>query len=105
MRQQRGVFRKPGPVHAIEDEIGQLSDSGMSEMLAAGEDSAEQDRGIDRRHLGIPNSFSRVDVREVIEETAMLRQFSPQKAKGGNRSFNRRIPGNETPLLSNAQRG
>ena len=50
-------------------------------MLAAGEDAAKQNRRVDRRNFRIPEPLARVDIGPVVEETAMVRQFLPQKAK------------------------
>ena len=79
VRKQACIFRKPGPVHAIEDGMGQLVDVFVLKMLAAGQHAAEQNRGIDRRDLRIPHSLAGVDIREVIEESAMRGQLVPEK--------------------------
>ena len=73
MGQQRGVLGEPGPVHAVEDGVGQLADFGIVKVLAAHEHAAEQNRGVDRGDLGIPDALAGVDVGEVIEKSAMGR--------------------------------
>ena len=45
-------------------------------MLAAGEDAAEQDRGVDGGDFRVPDAFAGVDVGEVKEESAMGGQLS-----------------------------
>ena len=79
MREQSGVFREPGPLDAIEYGVGELRNRFVVKMLLAGEDAAEEDRGIDRRYLRVPHSFTGVDIGEVIEESAMSGQFVPQE--------------------------
>src|SRR5450631_164517 len=74
-------------------------------MLAAGENSAHQDRGVDRGNLGIPQSFAGIDVRPVIKETSMVGQRSPQEAQGSERPVAGVIIGNESALLPDAQSG
>src|SRR5271165_1559462 len=76
----------------------------MPEMLAAGQDSAKQNRSVNRRHFRIPHPLSGIDVCEVIEKTAVLGQLLPQEAKPGNRPFHRGIPRYETAPISNAKR-
>ena len=49
------------------------------ENAGAGKDAAEKDRGIDGRYLGVPHSFSGVDIGEVIEESAVRWQLVPEK--------------------------
>src|ERR1700688_1092564 len=69
VRQQRRVLRQPAPINAVKDLIGQQTDLGMFlEVLAAGENSAEQDGGVNRRNLGIPHSLAGVNVGEMVEE-------------------------------------
>ena len=60
----------------------QLDDVAIRKVLAAGQDAAEQDGGVDRGDFGIPDPFAGVDVGEVIEESAMRRQLPPKKYEG-----------------------
>jgi len=58
-------------------------------MLAAGEDAAKKDGGINGRYLRIPHSFAGVDIGEVIEESAMRGQLVPQKGQALENAFAR----------------
>jgi hypothetical protein len=87
MRDQRGVFGEPAPIDAVEDEVRKFDDRGMAEMLAAGDDTAEQDRGVDRRYFGVEHALAGFGIGEVIEESAMVRQLLPQEAKRGEEAL------------------
>jgi len=78
-REQRGVFGDPGPVDAIEDGVGEVDDVLILKVLAAGEDAAEQDGGVDGGDFGVPDAFAGVDVGEVKEEAAMGGELSPEE--------------------------
>src|SRR5208282_5405343 len=54
----------------------------MREMLPAGENSAEQDGGVDGGDFRIPNSLASINIAEVIEEAPMVGQFLPQETQG-----------------------
>ena len=105
MGQQRGVFREPGPVHAVEDCMCEFDDVAILKVLAAGKDAAEQDRGIDGRDFGVPDSFAGIDVGEVIEESAMRRQLPPKKYECRNDAQARVLVGDEAALFCNADCG
>jgi len=74
-------------------------------VLAAGEDAAEQNCGIDRRDLGVPDSFAGIDVGEVKEESAMRRQLPPKKDEGRDDAQARILVGEEAALLRDADCG
>ena len=50
-RKKARVFRKPIPLHAIEDGVSEVVDILVLKMLPASEHAAKQDRGIDRGDL------------------------------------------------------
>ena len=105
MGEQCGVFRKPRPIDAAEDQVGQLHDIGMPEVFTASQDSTEEYGGVDGGDFGVPHALAGVDVGEVIEESAMMRHFFPQEAEGGKDALQGGAPGNEAALLGDAQRG
>ena len=73
-----------------------LFDLAVLEMLPAGEDAAKQNRSVDRRYFGVPNSLAGVDIREMIEKAAMVRQLivqEPESCKDARFGFGaRNIP-------------
>src|SRR5258708_34612145 len=77
----------------------------MAEVLAACQNSTQQDCRVYRRDFGIPDSFARVYVGKVIEKTAMLRDLFPQKTKRRENSFQSIFSSNETAVVSDAQGG
>ena len=74
-------------------------------MFAAGKDSTQQNRRIDGGDFGIPNSFSSVNVGEVVEESAMVRQLLPKESEGGKNAFQRSVAGNQASLFADAESG
>src|SRR5580693_6797616 len=73
------------------------------EMSPASEQAAQQDGGIYGRDFGIPNSFSRINVGEMVEKTSMCGHLFPQKAQSSQYpvpSIGRR---NKFPLLTDAK--
>ena len=81
MRKNAGIFRKPVPIDAIENFVGQLADFGMLEILAAGEDATKQNGSVHRRNFGLPQSFARADIGPVIIKAALLGHFFPEKTQ------------------------
>ena len=77
----------------------------MAKVLAAGEDSAQQNGRVNGGNLGIPNSLSVINVGKVVEEAAMVRQLLPEEPKGGKNAFQRIAGGNEAALISDAKSG
>ena len=47
MRQKRCVFRKPRPLDAVGDAVGEQGYVGVAEMSAAGENAAEENGSVD----------------------------------------------------------
>ena len=80
VRQNRRIFREPAPVHAIKDFGGQRADFGVREMLPAGEDPAEKNRGVNGGDFRIPQSLARIDIGPVIEKAAMIGKFSSNES-------------------------
>ena len=74
-------------------------------MLAAGQHAAQQDRGIDGRDLRIPNPFTRLLVREMIEESTVVGHRLPEKPKRGNHAIARILEGHVAALLTDAEGG
>ena len=56
-----------------------LIDVSVLKILPAGENAAQQDGRVHRRNLGFPYPFAGVDVRKMIEESAMRGYFVPQE--------------------------
>jgi len=75
---ERSVVSSASQVHSTRSKR-QLGDGFVAEVLLAGEDSAQQHGRIDRRYLGIPHPFTRVDIGEMVEKTAMRGQLVPQE--------------------------
>src|ERR1700679_3025295 len=95
MRQQRSVFREPGPIDAAEETGCKFYYFRMAKVLAAGKDSAQQNGRVNGRNFGIPNSFPGVEVSKVVEESAMIRQLLPKEAKRGENAFQGIAGGNQ----------
>lgn len=71
--QQSGVpIEHPAKIDAVVDLIGEPRDLSILEILARGQHSAEQQRSIDRRDLGVPYTLARVGIHEVIEPALLL---------------------------------
>src|ERR1022692_3713058 len=77
----------------------------MLEVLAAGKNSTKQDGRVDRRDFGVPHSFTRVNVGEVIKESSMRGQLFPRKPQLSHNSLARLGQWNVSAFLSNAKRG
>src|SRR5258708_30836322 len=77
----------------------------MAEVLAACQNSTQQDCRVYRRDFGIPDSFPCVYVGKVIEKTAMLRDLFPQKTERRENSFQSIFSCDEATLSPNAQGG
>src|SRR5580700_11317992 len=75
----------------------------MAKVLAARKDSAEQNGGIDGGNLGIPNSFSTVNVGKVVEEPSVVRQLLPQEPERDKHAFEGIAARNQSALLSDAE--
>jgi len=80
----------------------QQRDVGVAKMSAAGQDAAEQNGSVDRRHLGIPYPVSGVNVRPVIEEAAVMNEFTRKKFQGGDDSLASVGMRNEAALVTDA---
>src|SRR5215467_8556353 len=76
MRQRHAVVQHPAEVSATINLVGQAANALVGKVFAAGENSAKQKRGIDRRNLGLPEPIAAMNVDEVIEE-APLAQGRP----------------------------
>ncbi len=73
-RDQRRARLCPGPVHAGVNGVDQLPDPrfvvvGLIEPALAEQHSGQQQRGVHRRQLAVPEPQAAVHVEEVIEET------------------------------------
>ena len=77
----------------------------MMEMFAAGEDAAEQNRGVDGRDLGIPHALAGVDVGEVIEKSAMIGKLLREEVESGDHAFDGIAAGNEAALVGDSDCG
>src|ERR1700722_5291102 len=75
----------------------------MLEVLPAGKNSAEQDGGVDRGNLGIPDSFAGVKVGKVVEESPMGGQLFPKKTQASHDTLACVGERNIAPLVSNAE--
>ena len=103
MRQDARVLRQPVPVDTIEHLTRQLLDLGVPEVLAAGEDPAEQNCAVDGGDFGIPEAVAGVDVGPVVEEAAMVRHLFPKKAQPGEDPAARFIIRDPPALLADAE--
>src|SRR5271170_229547 len=81
----------------------QIRDRLILKMLPARQHTTQQHRRVHRRHFGIPHSFTRVDIRKVIEESTMRRKFVPQKRQALDHAPPSLRVAHETPLLTNAE--
>src|ERR1017187_8825047 len=77
----------------------------MMKVLAAHENSAEQNRRIHRGHFGVEHALPGFGVGEVVEKPAVIGQLFPQKAQGGDDSLHRSAGGDEAPMFTNAESG
>src|ERR1039458_7319459 len=77
----------------------------MTEVLAAGKNSAQENSRIHRRHFRVEHAFSGFRVSEVVEKTAMVGHVFPEKTEGNDDALQCVGGGNEAPLLSYAESG
>src|SRR6478672_2671362 len=82
----------------------QQCDVGVAEVSAAGENAAQQDRGVDGGNFRVPDSFSSVDIAPVVKETAMMRQLRGKEPQGGKYAQARFRAGDETSAIADAKR-
>ena len=75
----------------------------MLEVLPAGKNPTKQDGCVDRRNLGVPNSFACVYIGKVIEESTMSGQLLPQEAQAGYGPLARVGQRNIAAFLSNTE--
>ena len=71
----RGAVEHPRPVHALVDLLRQGFDLAILKPGPGGQDSAQQDRGVDGRKLRPGPAPAGLNVREVIEEAVHLRHL------------------------------
>jgi hypothetical protein len=83
--------------------VREQRDVGVAEMGAAGENAAEQDGGIDGGDFGVPDAPASVDIGEVIEEAAMVRQFVTQELQRGDHALAGFRAGYKAAQVSNAK--
>jgi hypothetical protein len=74
-------------------------------VLAAREHAAEQNRRVDGRNLGVPDSRTRVQIRPVVEEPPVGRHLRLEKAKSGDHALVGLAGGHELALFADADRG
>src|SRR3954463_9631918 len=84
---ERRVRRRPGPVDARVKRIGERADGGfvgisVREILAAGEDAGEEERGVYSGELDGLEPEAGVRVEEVIEESLVAGDASWRRALG-----------------------
>src|SRR5260370_41791357 len=75
----------------------------MPEVLAASKNPAQQNSCIHRRHFGVEHALSGFGVGEMVEKSAVIGQFLPQKAQGGEDALQRIGGGDEVSLGSKAK--
>src|SRR3954462_15454018 len=84
---ERRVRRRPGPVDARVERVGERADGcfvGISvrEILTAGEDAGEEERGVDGGELDGLEPEAGVHVEEMIEESLVACDASWRRAFG-----------------------
>ena len=102
MGKKAGVFRKPGPIDAIEDGMREFIDVFVLKVLSAGQDSAEQNRRVNGRDLGVPHSLASVEVGKVKKESAVRRQLVPQVRQGLHNAQSRFSMADKAALITDA---
>src|ERR1700676_3754630 len=75
----------------------------MMEVLAAGKNPAEENSRIYRRYLGVEHPVPGFRVGEVVEESAVIGQFSPQEAQRHQNAGEGIDTRDEPALLANTQ--
>src|SRR5262249_1544873 len=103
MGKESGVFREPGPIHPIEDEVAELRHRRVAKKLAAGQDSAQENCRIDRRHFGVEHAFAGFRIGKGVKESAMVGELLPQKAEGHENPLQNCGRRNEPTLRANAE--
>ena len=76
----------------------------MTEIFAAGENSAQQDRGVDGGDFRIPDSLAGVDVRPMKEKPAMGGHLLPKKLQAGKHADQDRARRAVAALVSDTER-
>src|SRR5436309_6128528 len=77
------AVQHPGPVDTLVDFRGKVLDFGIGEMLAGGEDSAEQQRRINGRDFALPLTLAAIHINEVVVETVLVRKLLPDESERG----------------------
>src|SRR5579862_6411759 len=105
MRDQRSVFGEPGPIDAVQNEVGKFAHGRVAEVLAASDDAAEENGGVDRRYFGVEHALAGFGIGEVIEESAMVGKFLPEKAKRGEEALQQSSGWHVLALVGDAEGG
>src|SRR6516164_2894246 len=83
----------------------QKGDIRIAKMRAAGENAAQQDVRVHRRHFRIPNPFAGVDIGPVIQETTMMWKLMGKKIQGADDPQPSFGAGQKSSLIGDTKRG
>src|SRR5271155_3574001 len=92
-------------MHAVENFVRQLADLRVLEVLAASENSAKQNGGVNRGEFGLPEALAGIDVGPMVEKSALVGQLLPEKAQRVDHAFAGERERDIAALFADAQRG
>ena len=97
------AIEHPGPVDAVVELRGEVGDFGVVEVGASGEDSAEEDGGVDGGDFDVDEGLAGFDVAEVVEEAVLVRHLVEMKVERGDDLFFDAIGVEITALVGDAE--
>ena len=74
----------PGPVDTVVELRGEVGDSAVVEIGSDGENSAEEDGGVDGRYFDVDEGLACFDVAEVVEEAMLVGHLVEMKVERGD---------------------
>ena len=92
--------RKVDTIVELRSEIGDLR---VIEVGAGGEDSAEEDRGIDGGHFDVDKGLPGLDVIEMVEEAVLVWHLVEMEVERGDYLFFYAIGRGVAPLVGNTE--
>src|SRR5438445_1155648 len=98
-------MQQPIPIHTPVDSLRQTPNLDIVKIRRTSEHSTNEDRCVDRRHLGLEDAFTRLNIEKVAKETMRLWHARFDKAQCRCHPiayFRRLLP---TAIVRDAQRG
>ena len=99
------AIEHPGPLHSFVKFCGEVGDLGVAEVCPRGENTAEQDAGIDAGNLGIGRRLAGVDVVEVPEEAVAVRKLVEMEVERGADALDYSVVRQVAAVIGDAEGG